>query len=98
MFVLAGVFGTVKILFESKARGLRVSERLGLGLSCNGNNVAYLAGSSAPLKAYGLDRKQLMDTAFEERPGPAISSAYTSSSGFTIQVSHFKLNSILSLW
>ncbi|KAM7512686.1 hypothetical protein LguiB_011561 [Lonicera macranthoides] len=80
-----GVFGTVKILFESKARGLRISERLGLGLSCNGNNVAYLAGSSAPLKAYGLDRKQLMKTSFEERPGPAISSAYNSSSGFTIE-------------
>lgn len=73
-------------------RGLQLSERLGAGLSCNGNNVAYLAGSSAPLTAYGIDKKQLSNIPFEERPGPAISSSYTSSLGFTIQVDAASLN------
>ncbi|KAI3471916.1 hypothetical protein Pfo_028604 [Paulownia fortunei] len=81
----AGVFGTSKILFESQLRGLPVSQKLGSRLSCNGNNVAYLAGSSAPLNATGLDRKQFPNIPFQERPGPSISSSYTSSLGFTIQ-------------
>ncbi|XP_024187001.1 uncharacterized protein LOC112191810 isoform X1 [Rosa chinensis] len=81
----AGVFGTTEILFQSQMRGLKLSEALGSGFSCNGNTVAYLAGSPAPLGAYGLDRKQVFKTPFEERPGPSISSSYTSSLGFTIQ-------------
>ncbi|XP_050381994.1 uncharacterized protein LOC126798942 isoform X2 [Argentina anserina] len=81
----AGVFGTTEILFQSQMRGLKLSEALGSGFSCNGNTVACLAGSPAPLGAYGLDRKQLSETPFEERPGPSISSSYTSSLGFTIQ-------------
>lgn len=81
----AGVFGTTEILFRSQMRGLDVSEALGCGFSCNGNAVAYLAGSPAPLNAYGLDREQLWKKAFHERPGPSISSSYTSSLGFTIQ-------------
>lgn len=82
----AGVFGTADILFQSQMRGLKLSGRLGSGFSCNGNNVAYLAGSSAPLSAYGLDRKHLLKIPFQERPGPSISSSFTSSLGFTIQV------------
>lgn len=82
----AGVFGTAEILFQSQMRGLKLSEALGSGFSCNGNTVAYLAGTSAPLNGYGLDRKQVYTTPFEERPGPSISSSYTSSLGFTIQV------------
>ncbi|XP_038881939.1 uncharacterized protein LOC120073271 [Benincasa hispida] len=81
----AGVFGTTEILFRSQMRGLKVSESLGCGFSCNGNAVAYLAGSPAPLNAYGLDREQLWKKSFHERPGPSISSSYTSSLGFTIQ-------------
>ncbi|XP_059646651.1 long-chain-alcohol oxidase FAO2-like [Cornus florida] len=81
----AGVLGTAEILFQSQIRGLKLSERLGCGFSCNGNNVAYLAGSSAPLSAYGLDRKQLSKVPFQERPGTSISSSYTSSLGFTIK-------------
>ncbi|OMO82332.1 hypothetical protein CCACVL1_11980 [Corchorus capsularis] len=81
----AGVFGTTGILMKSQMRGLKLSEALGTGLSCNGNNVAYLAGSSGPLNAYGLNRKQLSKTPFEGRPGPSISSCYSSSLGFTIQ-------------
>ncbi|GFQ04875.1 long-chain-alcohol oxidase fao1 [Phtheirospermum japonicum] len=81
----AGVFGTAKILFQSQLRGLRVSHKLGSGLSCNGNYVAYLARSPAPLNATGLDKKQFPNIAFQERPGPSISSSYTSSLGFTIQ-------------
>ncbi|CAK9167617.1 unnamed protein product [Ilex paraguariensis] len=81
----AGVFGTSNILFRSQMRGLKISERLGSGLSCNGNTVAYLAGSSAPLNAFGLNSKQFSKIPFQERPGPAISSSYTSSLGFTIQ-------------
>ncbi|KAH6806138.1 hypothetical protein C2S51_030969, partial [Perilla frutescens var. frutescens] len=80
-----GVFGTAKILFQSRLRGLSVSEKLGSGLSCNGNNVAYLAGSSAPLNASGLNEMQFSELPFQERPGPSISSSYTSSLGFTIQ-------------
>lgn len=86
IFCSAGVFGTTEILFRSQMRGLDVSEALGCGFSCNGNAVAYLAGSPAPLNAYGLDREQLWKKAFHERPGPSISSSYTSSLGFTIQV------------
>ncbi|KAJ9184510.1 hypothetical protein P3X46_004225 [Hevea brasiliensis] len=52
---------------------------------CNGNTVAYLAGSSAPLCGYGLDRKQMSKICFQDRPGPSISSSYTTSLGFTIQ-------------
>ncbi|XP_057505723.1 uncharacterized protein LOC130789017 [Actinidia eriantha] len=81
----AGVFGTAGILFQSQLRGLKLSERLGSGFSCNGNTVAYLAGSPAPLNAYGLDKNTFSKTPFEERPGPSISSSYTSSLGFTIQ-------------
>ncbi|KAL5740012.1 hypothetical protein ACOSQ2_029192 [Xanthoceras sorbifolium] len=81
----AGVFGTTEILFHSQMRGLRLSESLGSGFSCNGNTVAYLAGSPAPLNAYGIDGKQLPNKIFQERPGPAISSSCTSSLGFTIQ-------------
>ncbi|KAG9459072.1 hypothetical protein H6P81_003580 [Aristolochia fimbriata] len=81
----AGVLGTTEILFQSQRRGLKLSERLGFGLSCNGNNVAYVAASRAPLHAYGLSKKQLSQVPFEDRPGPAISSSYTSSLGFTIQ-------------
>ncbi|WOG89520.1 hypothetical protein DCAR_0208758 [Daucus carota subsp. sativus] len=81
----AGVFGTNKILFQSQQRGLKLSSMLGSGISCNGNNVAYLARSSAPLNASGLDRKNFSELPFQERPGPAISSSYTNSLGFTIQ-------------
>ncbi|KAK4833807.1 hypothetical protein QYF36_011708 [Acer negundo] len=81
----AGVLGSTEILFQSQMRGLRLSETLGSGVSCNGNTVAYLAGSPAPLNAYGLDGKQIPKKIFQERPGPAISSSYTSSLGFTIQ-------------
>ncbi|CAK9174906.1 unnamed protein product [Ilex paraguariensis] len=81
----AGVFGTSNILFRSQMRGLKISERLGSGLSCNGNAVAYLAGSSAPLNAFGLNSNQFSKMPFQQRPGPAISSSYTSSLGFTIQ-------------
>eukprot|EP01018_Ginkgo_biloba_P010791 Gb_15695 [translate_table: standard] len=52
-----GVLGTTEILFEFKKRGIGLSERLGMGFSCNGNNVAYVAGSSAPLKTYGLKKE-----------------------------------------
>ncbi|XP_072999091.1 uncharacterized protein [Typha latifolia] len=81
----AGVLGTAEILFHSKRRGLKLSEKLGFGFSCNGNNVAYLAGSQAPLNACGLTKKQFSKVKFENRPGPAISSSYTSSLGYTIQ-------------
>ncbi|XP_074370665.1 uncharacterized protein LOC141711868 [Apium graveolens] len=81
----AGVFGTTNILFQSQMRGLKLSDMLGSGISCNGNNVAYLAGSAAPLSASGLDRKHFSKVPFQERPGPAISSSYTNSLGFTIQ-------------
>ncbi|CAL5389209.1 unnamed protein product [Camellia sinensis] len=81
----AGVFGTADILFQSQLRGLKLSERLGLGFGCNGNTVAYLAGSPAPLSAYGIDKNSFSKIPFQERPGPSISSSYTSSLGFTIQ-------------
>jgi hypothetical protein len=84
---LGGVLGTTEILFRSQMRGLKLSDALGSGFSCNGNTVAYLAGSQAPLGAYGLKAKQLSKITFQERPGPSISSSYTSSLGFTIQVS-----------
>ncbi|KAF9594382.1 hypothetical protein IFM89_030984 [Coptis chinensis] len=83
--ISAGVLGTTDILFQSERRGLHVSEKLGFGFSCNGNSCAYLAGSSAPLGAYGLDKNQFSNIPFQDRPGPAISTSYTSSLGFTIQ-------------
>ncbi|XP_028119124.1 uncharacterized protein LOC114316627 [Camellia sinensis] len=82
----SGVFGTTEILFQSQMRGQKLSERLGSDFSCNGNTVAYLAGSPAPLGAYALDKKQFTKIPFQERPSPSISSSYTSSLGFTIQV------------
>ncbi|CAM8968767.1 unnamed protein product [Rhodiola kirilowii] len=81
----AGVFGTTEILFQSRKRGLQLSGKLGCGFSCNGNAVAYVAGSPAPLNSVGLERKQFSDIPFEERPGPSITSSYTSAKGFTIQ-------------
>ena len=87
----AGVLGTAEILFQSKRRGLNLSDRLGLGLSCNGNNVACVAGSQAPLHGYGLTKKQFLGIPFQNRPGPAISSSFTSSLGFTIQVEDLQL-------
>ncbi|KAK1288100.1 Long-chain-alcohol oxidase FAO1 [Acorus calamus] len=79
-----GVLGTTEILFQSQRRGLKLSERLGFGFSCNGNNVAYVAGSPASLNAYGLNKKQFWNVPFQDRPGPAITSSH-SSLGFTIQ-------------
>ncbi|KAL7582572.1 uncharacterized protein LOC111882597 isoform X1 [Lactuca sativa] len=81
----AGVFGTTDLLFRSQTRGLELSSRLGEGFSCNGNNVACLAGCTTPLAAYGLHKEQFSKIPFQERPGPAISKSYTSSLGFTIQ-------------
>ncbi|KAK8971454.1 Long-chain-alcohol oxidase FAO1 [Platanthera guangdongensis] len=81
----AGVLGTTEILFKSQRRGMGLSERFGLGLSCNGNNVAYVARSRAPLHAHGLNKNQFSEVPFQIRPGPAISSSFTSSAGFTIQ-------------
>ena len=72
-------------------RGLKLSEALGSGFSCDGNIVAYLAGSTGPLNAYGLDRKQLSKPPIQARPGPSISSSYSSSLGFTIQVQDFSM-------
>ncbi|KAF9680856.1 hypothetical protein SADUNF_Sadunf06G0165100 [Salix dunnii] len=81
----AGVLGTTEMLFQSQMRGLRLSDTLGSGFSCNGNTLAYVAGSAAPLKGYGLNRKQLSEIPYQDRPGPSISSSHTSSLGFTIQ-------------
>ncbi|MBA0607969.1 hypothetical protein Godav_020225 [Gossypium davidsonii] len=81
----AGVFGTTAILFNSQMRGLKISKALGSGFSCNGNTVAYLCGSNGPLNGYGLDKKQLSKIPIQARPGPSISSSYSSSLGFTIQ-------------
>eukprot|EP01018_Ginkgo_biloba_P006798 Gb_22516 [translate_table: standard] len=80
-----GVLGTAEILFQSKKRGLGLSERLGMGFSCNGNNVAYVAGSSMPLKTYGLKKEDFVNIAKTDRLGPTISTSYTSSLGFTMQ-------------
>ncbi|KAK9126349.1 hypothetical protein Scep_015195 [Stephania cephalantha] len=80
-----GVLGTAEILFKSRSRGLNVSESLGHGFSCNGNNVAYVDGSPAPLNAFGLDKTQFSKIPYRARPGPSISSSYTSSLGFSIQ-------------
>ncbi|KZV40453.1 hypothetical protein F511_41770 [Dorcoceras hygrometricum] len=85
VIISAGVFGTAKILFQSQMRGLSVSQKLGFGLSCNGNNVAYLVRSSARLNSSGLGKQQFSRIPFRERPGPSISSSYTSSLGITIQ-------------
>ncbi|XP_050227475.1 uncharacterized protein LOC126677072 isoform X2 [Mercurialis annua] len=85
VILAAGVFGTAEILFQSQKRGLNLSETLGSGFSCNGNTVAYLAGSPAPLNGYGLDKEQMPKIPFHKRPGPSISSSYTYSMGFTIQ-------------
>ncbi|XP_057857842.2 uncharacterized protein LOC131066953 [Cryptomeria japonica] len=81
----AGVLGTAEILLQSRKRGLGLSERLGLGVSCNGNNMAYVVGSNAPLNGYGLNKQELAYSAKALRPGPAITASYTSSLGFTIQ-------------
>ncbi|KAF7147524.1 hypothetical protein RHSIM_Rhsim03G0070400 [Rhododendron simsii] len=45
---------------QPQLRGLKLSERLGSGFSCNGNAVAYVAGSPAPLNAYGLAKTDLL--------------------------------------
>ncbi|MFQ6669611.1 hypothetical protein Gotur_034786 [Gossypium turneri] len=66
-------------------RGLKISRALGSGFSCNGNTVAYLCGSNGPLNGYGLDKKQLSKIPIQARPGPSISSSYSSSLGLTIQ-------------
>lgn len=62
--------------FQSKMRDLPVSGKLGLRLSFNGNNVAYLARRSATMNSYALIRKQLSKIPFEERQGPPISSFF----------------------
>ncbi|KAL6005322.1 hypothetical protein ACLOJK_005887 [Asimina triloba] len=81
----AGVLGTAEIMFQSERRGLRLSKRLGFGFSNNGNNVAYVTGSPAPVNAVGMNENRLSAIPFQDRPGPSISSAYTSSLGYTIQ-------------
>ncbi|KAF9680858.1 hypothetical protein SADUNF_Sadunf06G0165300 [Salix dunnii] len=73
------------MLFQSQMRGLRLPDTLGSGFSCNGNTLAYVARSAAPVNGYGLNRKQLSEIPYQDRPGPSISSSHTSSLGFTIQ-------------
>ena len=82
----AGVLGTTQILFQSERRGLQISDRLGKGFSTNGNNFAYLAGSSLPLNGQGLSKEQFSNIPFQNRPGPSVSSSFISSLGFTIEV------------
>ncbi|KAJ8639856.1 hypothetical protein MRB53_016550 [Persea americana] len=81
----AGVLGTTQILFQSERRGLQISDRLGMGFSTNGNNFAYLAGSSLPLNGQGLSKEQFSNIPFQNRPGPSVSSSFISSLGFTIE-------------
>lgn len=85
----AGVLGTAQILLQSERRGLKVSDRLGFGFSSNGNNMAYLDGSSVPINGQGLKKTEFSKIPLHDRPGPSISSSYTSSLGFTIQVRTF---------
>ena len=54
----AGVLGTTQILFQSERRGLKISDRLGMAFSTNGNNFAYLARSLLPLNGQGLSKEQ----------------------------------------
>ncbi|RVW48098.1 hypothetical protein CK203_073501 [Vitis vinifera] len=44
----AGVFGTTEILFQSQMRGLKLSERLGSGFSCNGILLLMLLEAQHP--------------------------------------------------
>ncbi|XXG62726.1 hypothetical protein AAC387_Pa05g1039 [Persea americana] len=81
----AGVLGTTQILFQSERRGLKISDRLGMAFSTNGNNFAYLAGSSLPLNGQGTSKEQFSNIPFQNRPGPSVSSSFTSSLGFTIE-------------
>ena len=86
--------GTTRILFQSERRGLKLSDRLGFGFSTNGNNFAYLAGSSEPLSGVGVAEKEFSKIAFQDRPGPTITSSLTSSAGFTVQVGLINISSI----
>ncbi|XP_024526945.1 uncharacterized protein LOC112345107 [Selaginella moellendorffii] len=85
IIVAAGVLGTNGILLRSKERGLQLSQQLGYGVSCNGNNIAYITGTAAQTQAQGLREEDFSRTPMQLRPGPVISSSHTSSLGFTIQ-------------
>ncbi|KAG6549247.1 hypothetical protein Mapa_009233 [Marchantia paleacea] len=88
----AGVFGTNELLIRSRERGLRLSERLGKGVSCNGNNISFVSGSPAPLVGQGIDSSSFAATPKPQRPGPSICNSYTSSAGYTIQAGTFPHN------
>ncbi|BBN09662.1 cholesterol oxidase [Marchantia polymorpha subsp. ruderalis] len=88
----AGVFGTNEILLRSRERGLNLSQRLGKGVSCNGNNICFLSDSPAPLKGYGIASKDFVSLTTPQRPGVAICNSYTSSAGYTIQGATFPKN------
>ncbi|MCO5589431.1 hypothetical protein L7F22_043398 [Adiantum nelumboides] len=83
--VAAGVLGTTNLLLQSKIRGLAISDRLGHGFSCNGNNAAFVCGTHVATKGHSLTPKELKNTPMFDRPGPSITASYTSSLGFTIQ-------------
>ncbi|KAI5061106.1 hypothetical protein GOP47_0023611 [Adiantum capillus-veneris] len=85
VIVAAGVLGTTKLLLQSKIRGLAISDRLGHGFSCNGNNAAFVCGTHLATKGHSLTPKELKNTPMFDRPGPSITASYTSSLGYTIQ-------------
>ncbi|KAI5061107.1 hypothetical protein GOP47_0023612 [Adiantum capillus-veneris] len=83
--VAAGVLGTTNLLLQSKIRGLAISDRLGHRFSCNGNSVAFVCGTHVATKGHSLTPKELKNTPMFDRPGPSITTSYTSSLGYTIQ-------------
>ena len=50
----AGALGSTEILLRSKARGLALSDRLGEGLSGNGDDLAFLADLEEPINAVAV--------------------------------------------
>ncbi|KAH7447450.1 hypothetical protein KP509_01G107600 [Ceratopteris richardii] len=84
--IAAGVVGTTTLLYQSKMRGLAVSDRLGHGLSCNGNNIAIVCGTHVTTRGHSLTSNEVVeDKVGFDRPGPSITTSYTSSLGYTIQ-------------
>lgn len=52
--IAAGTLGSTEILLRSRARGLRLSDRLGQRFSANGDIIAFGYGATAPINAIGV--------------------------------------------
>ena len=65
MFIAAGVTGSAKILFQSKEKGLAVSQKLGHNMSLNGFTSGICNHLTDDVRSFGLGKDEDVKGAFK---------------------------------